>query len=253
MSESDSHVGVASGCGRLRPDESVLRRNVYAMLIAAVITVAVQLGTYFAASGAVVTLLVSLLWVVIAAPVFAAGGRTVADGLLRGGTVVDAGIVVLIVLVATGPAVGAIGAIKIYLIWCSLALAGCSVAMLGRNVAGRHILAAVAVLLVLAVAAGPFWANGIIMAAEPPRREQIAFGVRAANPVFAVSECLADDVKFVWNERPILYEYTVLGRDAPGVAAAWYVTAGAYGVISLAVGVIAAARRRRERRPPARR
>ena len=246
MDESSNHVGVAS----------VLRRNGLAMLIAAGATVAVQLGAYFAADGAmspvsaaVVTLLVSLLWIVITAPVFAAGGRSVVDGLLRGGAVVDASIVVLIVLVSAGPAVGPVEAIKIYLIFCSVALAGCSLVLLGRNIANRHVLSAVAVLLISVVAAGPFWANGIIMSASPPWRERVAFGVRAANPVFATTECLTDGPAFVWNERPILYEYTVLGRDVPVRAAAWYVTVGVYSIFAFSVGAIAAVRRRERHRP----
>ncbi len=225
------------------------------MLIAAGATAAVQLGTYFAASGAmnspdatVVTLLVSLLWIVITAPVFAAGGRSALDGLLRGGTVVDASVVILIVLAAGGSSVGTAGAIKIYLIWVSLALAGCSLVLQGRNVATRHIMAAFVVLLMLAVAAGPFWANGIIMSASSPWRERVGFVVRAANPVFAVTECLAGAPRFVWNERSILYEHTVLERDVPVRAAAWYVTAGAYGIFAFTAGSIAAVLRRRRRR-----
>ncbi len=250
--ESDNAVGVASGYGRLRPDESALRRNASAMLIAAGATMTVQLGTYFAASGAmnspgatVVTLLVSLLWIIIASPVFAAGGRSVLDGLLRGGAVVDAGAVVLVVLAASGALVGTAGAIKIYLIWCSLTLAGCSLVLLGRNIASRHVLAVFAVLLMLVVAAGPFWANGIIMSASSPWRERVGFIVRAANPVFATTECLAGTPRFVWNERYILYEHTVLGRDVPVRAAAWYVTVGGYGIFAVVFGVIAAAVRRR--------
>ncbi len=249
MGESSNHVGVAS----------VLRRNGLAMLVAAGATVAVQLGTYFAASGAmdshgatVVTLLVSLLWIVIASPVFAAGGRSAFDSLLRGGAVVDASVAVLIVLVAAGDALRPVGAIKIYLIFCSLTLAGCSLVLLGRDAPGRHVLAAFAVLLMLAVAAGPFWANGIIMSASAPWRERVVFVVRAANPVFATTECLTGRPMFVWNERPILYEYTVLGRDVPVRAAAWYVTVGVYGIFAFAVGAIAAVRRRRERHRPGR-
>lgn len=245
MRESDNHVGVAS----------VLRRNASAMLIAAGATMTVQLGTYFAASGAmsspgatVVTLLVSLLWIVVTAPVFAAGGRSTLDGLLRGGVVVDAGAVVLVVLAAGGALVGTAGAIKIYLIWCSLALAGCSLVLLGRNAANRHVMAVFAVLLMLAVAAGPFWTNGIIMSASSPWRERVGFIVRAANPVFAITECLAGTPRFVWNERSILYEHTVLGRDVPVRAAAWYVTAGAYSIFAFAAGSIAAVLRRRRRR-----
>ncbi len=220
-----------------------------AILIAAGTTVAVQLGTYFIFGEIVLTLLVALGWVVVAAPVFAAGGRSVIDALLRGGAVIDASAVVLIVSASAGPALGPVGAIEIYLIFCSVALAGCSLVLLGRNVISRHVLSVVAASLILALAAGPFWVNGIITSASPPWRERVAFGVRACNPVFATTECLSDGTTFVWNERPILYEYTVLGRDVPIRATAWYVTVGVYSVFAFAVGAIAAVRRRERHRP----
>ncbi len=220
------------------------------MLIAAGATVAVQLGTYFVADGgAGITLLTGLLWIVVAAPVFSAGGRSVIDALLRAGAVIDASVVVLIVLAASGDAIGPVGAIKIYLIFCSVTLAGCSLVLLGRNIASRHVLAAVAVLLMLVVAAGPFWANGIITSSSKPRREHIAFGIRACNPVFSTIECLAAGSGFIWNERPVLYEYTVLGRDIPARSVSWYVTVGMYSIFALTVGAIAAVRRRERYRP----
>ena len=238
MDESDNHVGVAT----------VLRRNALAMLIAAGATVAVQLGTYFIFGEIAMTLLVALGWVVVAASVFAAGGRSVIDALLRGGAVIDASAVVLIVS-AAGPALGPVGAIKIYLIFCSVALAGCSLVLLGRNVISRHILSVVAVSLILVVAAGPFWVNGIITSASAPWRERVAFGVRACNPVFSTIECLDVGYGFVWNERPILYEHTVLGRDVPIRATAWYVTVGVYSVFAFAVGAVTVVRRRERHRP----
>ena len=235
MDESDNHVGVAS----------VLRRNALAMLIAAGATVVVQLGTYFIFGGEVaLTLLVAFVWVVVAAPVFAAGGRSVIDALLRGGAVIDASVVVLIVSVSAGPALGLVGAIKIYLIFCSVAMAGCSLVLLGRNVTSRHILSAVAVLLILAIAAGPFWTNGIITSASASWRERVAFGVRACNPVFSTIKCLNVGYGFVWNEKPILYEHTVLGHDVADQSARWYVTVGVYGIFAFIVGAIATVRRR---------
>lgn len=238
MDESSNHVGVAA----------VLRQNLLAMLIAAGATVVVQLGTYFIVGEVAPALLVALLWVVIAAPVFAAGGRSIIDALLRGGAVIDASVVVLIVSASAGPELGPVGAIKIYLIFCSVALAGCSLVLLGRNVTSRHILSVVAVLLILALAAGPFWANGIITSVSAPWRGRIAFGVRACNPVFSTIKCLNVGYGFVWNEKSILYEHTVLGHDVPDQSAGWYVTAGVYGIFAFIVGAIATVRRRAGRR-----
>ncbi len=240
---SDQSVGVLS----------VLRANAAAMLVAAGATVAVQLVTFVLAAGTlspagavITTLLVSLLWVVIAAPVFAAGGRTILDGLLRGGAVLDSSIVVLIVLVtAGGGAVGPLGAVKIYLIWCSLVLAGCSVVFLARRLASRHILAGVVIIILLVVAAGPFWTNTLILSAGPVWQGRIAFVVRAFNPVFATAGCLDDSDAFVWNESPVLYEYTVLGRHVPSGAVAWYFTVGAWAVIAALICIAGASRHAR--------
>ena len=259
--------------------QGLLRRNLRAVLTAAAITLVVQLGAFCAArkcmlagraeeianlppekaaalvarltnTADVTTALLSALWIVVAAPIFAAGGRGLADGLLRGGSVADTGAVVLIVLAAGGDAIALSGAVGLYLIWLSIALAESAVVALARRPTSRHVVAAVAAVLVLAISAAPFWANAAVLALRGPWRLWACRAIVAANPVFATSQCLTDQVEFVWNERPILYEHGVLGRDVPRPAVGWHVTAIAYALAAAAAAALAVIRRRRSGTPP---
>ena len=229
----------------------LLRRNLWAMLAAAAATVVVQLGVYAIARGAMtpavstrVSVLFGLFWVVLAVPIFAAGGARALDGLFRGGPVLDASAVLLIVLAAAGQ-ITALEAVKIYLLWCGLGLAQIAMVSTAKQARGQQIVAAVAILIVLALAASPFWANGMILAGSQPWRERFSYALMAMNPVFATIRCLPGGVGFVWNEGPILYECTSLSRDVPVPEAPWYVTAAAYGVIAAALAGVTALRRRR--------
>jgi len=150
---------------------------------------------------------------------------------------------VLVVLVVAGDALRPLGAVKIYLLWCAVALAACAVAQQARRADRRGILATAAVAAVLTVSAGPFWTNGMILAADGQGRERGALLVIACNPVYATAGCLADDVKFVWNERRILYEFTVLGRDVPLATARWHVSLAVYAVLAVGLWVAACLRR----------
>ncbi len=226
---------------------SLWHRNSRAIISAVVVTVVVEVGAYIifriipSAVGSVVpALLVSLLWILISSPIFSAGGGTLLDGLIRGGAVADATGVLLIILAVAQKEVTVMGAVKIYLIVCSIVVLESLVVRLGRGGNSRHILAGVIILLMVAVTAGPFWTNGIILSVPRGQGQRIAFFVRAANPVFATTDCLAGQQGFVWNERPVLYDYSVLGRDVPSQPVPWYITCAIYLGLTGAVGVIAA-------------
>ena len=74
--------------------------------------------------------------------------------------------------------------------------------------------AAAVIGVLLALAAGPFWANGMILAADPPWRGRLASWSAAASGVYATVGCM-ENVGFVWTQCPILYQHTVLSRDVP--------------------------------------
>lgn len=257
MSHDDPHAEA--------PLRTLLRRNGRAMLAAAGLTLLVQVGLFGAVAGlgadratggraleqptaVAMVLLGSLVWLVVAAPAFAAGGRSTLDGLVRAGTVIDSTAVVLGLTAWAAEAVTAWSAVRLYLLFAAIALAASGVARQGRRASSRHVLAAVAIVAAVAVAAGPFWANGLILAAEGPWRTRAVRLVTAANGVCATAACLPAGGGFVWNERPVLYEHTVLGRDVPAAPAPWYVTAGAAGVVGAGLFAIAGARSRRLQR-----
>ena len=251
MSVSDQAADRPDASAR-HPGRGLLGRNIRAVLTAAAITLAVQLGTFYAArafmpvgTADVLTALLSALWVIIAAPVFAAGGRGLGDGLIRGAAVADSGAVVLIVLAAAGDAFGFRGVLGLYLIWMSIALAESALVCLARRPASRHVVAAAAAAGVLAISAAPFWANSAVLAARGPWRLWACRAIVAANPVFATSQCLSGDVEFIWNERPILYEHGVLGRDVPRPVIGWHVTAIAYALAAAGLAGVAVIRRPR--------
>lgn len=221
------------------------------MLAAAGATIAVQVGAYAAArallapsTAAVTALLLALLWVIVATPIFAAGGTGLWGAVFHGGPVLDASAVLLIVL-TVGKMLSPAGAAKIYLIWCSVGLFACGLVVLARRVENRLLAASLAILIVLAIAAGPFWANGIILAGDGPWRGRVSLLVAAANPVYATASCLPSRSGFIWHEGPILYDCTVLARDVPKPKADWLTTAAGYAAVAGCLFAVALIRRRR--------
>lgn len=231
----------------------VIRRNARAALAAMGTTVLVQMGVYAAARGALaepaasaMTLMASAAWVLVAAPVFAAGGRSVLDGIVRGGCVADGGLAVLIA-VAGGPALAPAGVVKIYLIWLAVALAASAAVQQARIARARHVVAAAVAAVLLVLAAGPFWAGGGVLAADVPWRGRLASASAGAGAVYATVACM-ENVGFVWTECPILYRHTVLARDVQFTPPPWYATAAPLAAVAALLAARAAlARRRRSR------
>ncbi len=248
----DDDAGNMPGAGG-RGERGFIGRNLPAALVAAASTAAIGVGVWFGcrsamspSASAVVVMLICLLWIILASPVFAAGSERVIDGLTRGLAVADGGAAVLIVLMVWGKGLSLPGAAAIYAVWLAVAGAASALVVLGRTAPGRRMLAAVAILLLLAICAGPFWTNAGLGALSEPWRGRATTAVVAANPVFATLACLDDSVGFVWNERPILYEYSVLGRDIPRGPGNWLaivVIYGAVGAIGTAMALIPRRRR----------
>ena len=231
-----------------------MRRNLWPGVGIVAATVAVEVCAYLGAAAvlpsseaAVLALLTALAWVILAGPVFAASGRTVLESLVRGGLTADAGVVVLVVLMAGQAGLTFASAVKVYLLWAAVAVAESFFVALAVDAVRRHALAAAAVIVLALVSAEPFWANGLVMRARGSARDHAAFIVAVANPVLATARCLDERVPFVWNEKPIVYEHTVLGRDVPMPAAPWYLTVIGFGGAGLGLALAAGARRRRPR------
>lgn len=232
------------------PAAGPFRRNLSAMLAAVAATLVVQLGAYAAARAAMAPaaatetgLLVGLLWLILAVPIFTAAGEGIVDGLFRGGPVLDASAVLLIVLVASGQ-LTPLSAVEVYLVWCAIGLTECATVLIARRAANRHLVAAATAVMVLAIAASPFWANGVVLAGGRAWRERAGYALVATNPVFATAACLPAELGFVWNERPILYACTVLSRDVPMPDPSWYLTVAGYGLAAAGLAAVTVARRR---------
>jgi len=236
----------------------LLHRNAKAALLAVVSTIVVEGETYVvyrtfsSAVGEVIpTLLIWLLWVIIAAPIFSASGERLVDGLVRGGIIIDTTGVFLIILAIVRQEITIPGAIEIYLILCSIGLVEILLTWFSSDVRKRFILSAAVILVMVMISAGPFWTNGIIQSFHPNQRDKVATIVRAVNPVFAVTDCLTERLDFVWNERPVLYEFTILGRDVSSRPVPWYMTVAIFATLGGIAGVILSWRAWRETyRPP---
>jgi hypothetical protein len=198
--------------------------------------------------GAAMTLLVGLLWVLVATPVFAAGGNGPLESLLRGALVPDASLVVLLALAAASPALTLTGALKAYLLWSALAVAQCLLVALSADSARRYVLAVVVSAAAVAVAAGPFWTNALVLAGQASGQRWVTDAVVAVNPAYATLGCLDRGFELVWNERPILYEHSVLGRDAPLTVVSWHVTVLLYAALAALAALAGAAAWRRRKR-----
>jgi len=218
-------------------------------VIAAVLatTVAIELAAYLAAQrhvparAAAIGLAAATLWTILAAPVLAAGGRSILLAALRGGAVVDAGAVLLVVLWIHG-ASDLAGLVKIYLTWAAIALAQIMAVCVARSASRRYAAALAATAVVLVLAAAPFWANRLILSARATQEQAVRL-VWAYNPFLAATTQLAEPAAVVWQERPILYEHTVLGRDVPLYRPAWYASLAAYLLPALALAIVARRRR----------
>ena len=195
-------------------------------------TVAIEATAYLAIRGAgasprsaaLATLAVAAVWIALAAPVFAAGGRKAFDMLLRGGAVADATGLTLLGLWLVCPAFGLGSAVKIYAVLVSMALGGIAVVCCSRSPRGKLIAAAAVSIATLLAMTTPFWGNGALIALDGSARQGVATGLVAVNPAFSMASATARDLHWVWNEAPLMYRLTVLGQVMPVPAVGWYVT-----------------------------
>ena len=227
-------------------------RRLVVAAVAFAVTLAVQLTAYLwvlsAGAPTALALLLAATWAVLTAPVFAASGPGPSGVLACGAAVAAAWATSLAVLAAGSPALSWMGAGKIFVLFSAVALAQCAFVGLSRRRQRRYVLAALAALAVVIISAGPFWTNGAVRYAGQPGKLRIATVTVAVNPVFALAGCLARGA-FLWHECPILYEFTVLGRDEVQMPVLpWFLTAGIYGLLAAALVLAGVLRGRRGRR-----
>jgi|GEM_PF-1449410 len=226
----------------------MLRQDAAALTALAAATLAVELGVCLLAvamglpgrSAALAALAACCVWVSLAAPIGAAGGRGAFGALLRAGMVADATAVTLLVLWLAVEELSFSAVAGVYLTLAAVALAGAAAARIGRCRAGRYAFAMGLAVLLMAALASPFWCGGLLAALEGEARTAAAHAVVYANPFFSVSSAVAADLDFVWHQSGILYDITRLGDYAAAPPLPWYTATLVYGVLALVLGIVAA-------------
>ena len=184
---------------------------------------------------------VALLWVTLAGPTLAAGGRTRLAALVRGGMVADGSGVALLVMAAASPALGLLSAVKVYLVLAAVALAGISAVLLARGAVARQVTAMAAALVLSAILAGPFWIGGLLGWLDEPATGTAAKAAVWANPFYSATAALGPRVPFVWHLAPRMYQWTRLGTDVAVAPPRWWQAAVVYLAVAAGLGVLGCA------------
>ena len=232
MTPDESNDSGPQGC---KP--GILRNNGWTLLAATVVTIVVELGTYWLAVGlgvearqaAMATLAASVLWVALSAGPLAAG----ADGgwgmLLRGGIVADASAVSLAALAAMSPYVTILAAAEVYCTLAATALFAAGVVACAAGRAGRLPAAVVATFVLMAALATPLWIGGALQA-EASVAGPIASSAAMVNPFYSVASAVVERTHFVWHQARVMYHITWLGDLAAPAPVPWYAATILYGV-----------------------
>ncbi len=243
-------------CGDGGSVRQFLAENGWAAALAAVGTIAVEMGVFAAAlawrmprsHAALATLAACVLWTALAAPVLAAFGRTAMGALLRGGIVADASLASLLVLWAACDEVTFPAALKIYCILAAVALAGIAATRLARTPAGRCACAVAATAILLAALASPFWIGGAIHNQPRATAEGVVAAAVYANPFYAATACLTETTRFVWHQASVMYRITRIGDYAAAPPLLWYPAVAIYlcvaGLLAILAALIGGVRRR---------
>ena len=216
---------------------------------AAVSTVVVEVGVFAGArvggvdprNAVLCALATATLWTILAAPAFAAAGRSALGALISGGVVADASLVMLAVLWLTTEYVTFAAGVKIYCILVALVLASVAAVRLARTSAGRYAAAAAMAAVMTTAAASYFWIGGLLNVMLDADRWRGAYIVASSatrtNPFAGVCAAVAERTDFVWHESGMLYDITRVGDFVPA-GAKWYYAV----VVWLAVaGILVAA------------
>ena len=242
---------------------SVLRPNLGAMLPAAAVTLAVELGAYALAawSGAsargalLASLAVATMWVALASAPLAAGGRDVFSAALRGAVPADASLLTLLVLwplargPASGPYLSLAGVAEAYCVLAAMAVFSIAAVACARSRPGRQTAALAAAIVLAAAIATPFWTSGLLHALpDAPAKSADAWALRA-NPFTCVTVAVTERVGFFWHEWGLMYEAFGTFRPYPPPPALWYSAPIFWTALAGALGLAAVVRCRLAKKP----
>lgn len=229
----------------------LLTRNTRAMLGAVVATLAVQWGVFLTGywngvalrESTIAMLAVTSLWMAFAPCCFAAGGVNNFSGLLRGGIVADTAAVSLLALWVIGRGENAqggislLGAVKVYCICASVALAGIAMVCLARRPAARAALAVGTGCVFVAALASPLWSGEWVGDGST----LVTWTVRI-NPFYAVSDAVLGEMKFVWDGEGLMYDWSRIGEYAIPSPVGWYETTLLYLGLATSLAITPVAR-----------
>lgn len=223
-------------------------------------TLAVELAIFIAArlTGAgmanalVASLAVATIWIIIAAPVLAAGGRDWLAAALRAGVMADATGAFLLVVWVYGLAAGDVpgrlsflGVLKLYVIFATMCLVAVALVSMAASQGRRYVLAMVCVMAMLMLAATPFWMNGLLKAAPSGAAGDLTTAAVTFNPVYSVMLAVLPDTGIVWHLSPnVMYHLTRIGEYNAPAPVAWYDWVWRFGAIAATGGGIGVILRR---------
>jgi hypothetical protein len=213
------------------PFRTLLKRDGWPVLVIALATVAVQLGVFLIPQSFGVergrlipaSLIIAGVWVALGAAIFAAGPCSTFSGLLRGGCVIDATAVLLVVLWLSTPQVTFLAAVKLYCIYASVAFCGIALARFASTLRFRYLGAVLGATILTLAQAGLFWLPGLVqLASDSEGKSAIAAWGLRANPLYGVFSAIAEEAGFVWHYAEVMYRITPLGEDVAVGPVQWY-------------------------------
>lgn len=244
--------------------KGLLRENALALMAASGATLLAVLGLYLAAwlthapaSGCLLAALAAgTIWVAVAAPLAAAGGRIAWGIVLRAGVVADAAGAALLLLWLGGLLGAAEGiafasAVRVYCVYAVMALAAAAALCAARSPVARHAVALAAAVVLLLAAASPFWINGLLDRAGKGSRQAVVDAAVTCNPFYAVTASVRGQTRLVWHQAPVLYTLTRIGEYTAPAPTEWYSFIFRCGGAGLGLAAVAIARNRRRTMTPA--
>ena len=254
MQQADNGEALLPSQGGFR---AFFAREGKAVLALSAATIVVELGAYGLAraagggaiSAALGALAAACVWVVLACPLAAAGGKDGWGSVLRGGIIADSSAVLLIVLCLTAwdgegrRVVAFLAAVKIYFVYAAVSLAAAAAVCCGKTRATRRVLALVSAVVLFTLLATPFWTVGLLECLSGPARDQAAAWAVLWNPFYSVTSAVAERTGFVWHYGSVMYRITRIGQDVIPPPVAWYSAVWRYGLLAGLFGAVALRRR----------
>jgi len=265
----------------LPPLRLFFRQELGWLIGVSVATLVVIVGVYVAGrwggvgqrNATVAALVVSALWLAMAAPALAASSGEFLRQMLRAGTAADGALLALLIIVTVsgGGEIGESGAVagadgtltfwgacKVYVTLAAMAVAAVFVVRLARGVWARQAAAFACAVVLLAMLATPLWTGGLIAAAaDSPRdgarhwRDRVTTAVVWANPVYSIASATAEQIQYSPHQSDFIYstELTLIGDYATPAPTPWYAAATLLATVSASCGLWTAGCRLWARRP----